>query len=647
MRDPASPDTLTARLAALRASALPAAPSASASSSPSESAPTSPTHKEDDTAQLAERLARLRAPAGASASSSESSSGGARVPVGFKRVDELEGSAREDDEPLFAPRALTFTHLPASPFLLAALAKQPLDLPSPPSSPPLSRARRSIPALSPSLLDTLSGVEVQFFRPGLEDPTLSDSGAMGGARAGWGGDDGEEEELIRRAREEGEVERRQGVADKAEDDAATSGWEARLAGLSGAGADAPSGGGGGGGARAPLGPGAAPPREGVEEPFNCFSSSAHDSLPRHYTPHSAQRKLPLGTGTSSSTSIRTAPRHQPYSTAALPPLQASTRRRRSVHRLGSGGSGSSEGVDKARIGSPVGFKHLAHGGGGGREWAAGRSETHPHPAIDLLAPSPPSSTSRAPRPVRRKSLDASLILHLSSPSSSSSSPPPDANARHARQPSSSAPSSPTRAHPSPSSSPSPAPSPAAPRPRPRSALPPATTTTTRARKPAPQITPSVIRAAGGVERVRETGRVPSRLLTADVGPAPARREREGAEQEHEQAREEERAPAALEGWFTPSEIRAVGAGLALASSSSSEGGGAGQEQDEQDDERAPYGYDTDTARAFRGAMADVEAALRAEEDEGAAPSAGLGAGAGVVREEGDAQREGRAVGWAR
>ncbi|GAA5895678.1 hypothetical protein JCM8208_005296 [Rhodotorula glutinis] len=351
-------------------------------------------------------------------------------------------------------------------------------------------------------------------------------------------------------------------------------------------------------------------------PFNCFTSSAHDSLPRHYTPHSAQRKL--GTATSATSSSSTAHR-PPYSTAALPPLQASTRRRRSVHRLGSGSSASGESLDKARIGSPVGFKHLAHGGAGA-EWAARTArETYAPPAIDLLAPSPslPSSTSnRAPRPVRRKSLDASLALQPH--------PSPLHDLRHARQPSSSAPSSPTRAHPSPSPR-----ADAPPRPRPKSTLPPPS------RKPAPQITPSVIRAAGGVERVRESGGVPSRLFRAGGGGGGGggveerveervdeqeRGQGKELEQKQEQERErQEEGAQVLEGWFTPSEIRAVGAAMALSSSSSSTGDGAAphervQEEADDDDERAPY--ETDTARAFRGAMREVEEALRVEEGVG-------------------------------
>lgn len=246
--------------------------------------------------------------------------------------------------------------------------------------------------------------------------------------------------------------------------------------------------------------------------------------------------------------------------------------------------------------------------------------------------------------MRRKSLDASLALHLSSPSSTS----PLHDHRHARQPSSSAPSSPTRAHPSPSLSPSPAIAvPALPRPRPKSTLPPP------ARKPAPQITPSVIRAAGGVERVRETGGVPSRLVALGEGGAAqgssgvGERERDrqeeqggtaqGREGAKEQGREEQEqgGPPPLDGWFTASEIRAVGAATAFSSSppSGSAGGGAAQqqhggEQEAQDDERAPY--ETDTARAFRGAMAEVEAALRAEED------------AGTVQDEGERGPVGRA-----
>ncbi|GAA5895672.1 hypothetical protein JCM8208_005295 [Rhodotorula glutinis] len=270
MREPTSPDTLTARLAALRATAS----RPLSSSSPSrESAPTSPSHKKDDTAQLAERLARLRAPAGGSSSSDEA---GPRVPVGFKGVEELEGTVKVDDEvERFLRQVEEEEELgqgaagDAGAQVESILRSRsppsgpPLDLPSPPSSPPLSRARRSIPALSPSLLDTLSGVEVQFFRPGLGDaPPPVDAGALGGAT----GMRDEEEELMRRVGEEGEVELRQGEADREGEEETARGWEARLKGLGGVvpGADASSGRGGGGGTAA-LGPGAPPPREGVDE----------------------------------------------------------------------------------------------------------------------------------------------------------------------------------------------------------------------------------------------------------------------------------------------------------------------------------------------------------------------------------------------
>ncbi|GAA5937379.1 hypothetical protein JCM3775_006596 [Rhodotorula graminis] len=280
-------------------------------------------------------------------------------------------------------------------------------------------------------------------------------------------------------------------------------------------------------------------------PFNCFASSAHDSLRRHYTPHSAQRRTHLGTTTTTTSSASTATARTPYSTAALPPLQASARRRRSVHRLGSGGSGSGSsaagegGLDKARIGSPVGFRHLAHGGGG----AAG---TYAHRPIDLLA--------------------ASLSPSL-----------PPSRSHH-------------------------------------------------------PITPSVIRATGGVERVRATGGVPSRLCggggaagTGAAGAAGA-----AAEQEKEKEREKENeqgqgnaAPPVLGDWFTPSELRAVralgsasgGAGP-LAQQEAREEEGEEEEEEEDEDQERTVPYETDTARALRGAMRDVEAALRAEEEEG-------------------------------
>lgn len=107
-------------------------------------------------------------------------------------------------------------------------------LPSPSSVEPVrgpgARARQSIPSLSPSLLDTLSGVEVQFFRPSL-------GAATGDLDAGFEAG-GEEEDLIRRLRDELKLEEKV----NARNEASTSRWDQRLEHLKGvvAGGSAPA-----------------------------------------------------------------------------------------------------------------------------------------------------------------------------------------------------------------------------------------------------------------------------------------------------------------------------------------------------------------------------------------------------------------------
>ncbi|BGP27997.1 hypothetical protein JCM10295v2_006984 [Rhodotorula toruloides] len=101
-------------------------------------------------------------------------------------------------------------------------------LPSPPSldpsspSSPKTRAGRTVPALSPSLLDTLSGVEVQFFRPSLGASTSDVAPSSFGVS-------GEEDDLIRRLRDELSLEEKT----RKRDEEGTKEWEKRLEGLKG------------------------------------------------------------------------------------------------------------------------------------------------------------------------------------------------------------------------------------------------------------------------------------------------------------------------------------------------------------------------------------------------------------------------------
>ncbi|GAA5871438.1 hypothetical protein JCM3774_005600 [Rhodotorula dairenensis] len=98
-------------------------------------------------------------------------------------------------------------------------------LPSPPSVQPVrapgARARQTIPSLSPSLLDTLSGVEVQFFRPSLGAATGDvDADLEAGSEA---------DDLIRRLRDELKLEEKVNSRNEAN----ASRWEERLEGLKG------------------------------------------------------------------------------------------------------------------------------------------------------------------------------------------------------------------------------------------------------------------------------------------------------------------------------------------------------------------------------------------------------------------------------
>ncbi|KAL7339940.1 hypothetical protein BJY59DRAFT_231808 [Rhodotorula toruloides] len=101
-------------------------------------------------------------------------------------------------------------------------------LPSPPSldpsspSSPKARAGRTVPALSPSLLDTLSGVEVQFFRPSLGAST----GDVAPSSFGVGG---EEEDLMWRLRDGLSIEEKT----RKRDEDGTKEWEKRMEGLKG------------------------------------------------------------------------------------------------------------------------------------------------------------------------------------------------------------------------------------------------------------------------------------------------------------------------------------------------------------------------------------------------------------------------------
>ncbi|GAA5997547.1 uncharacterized protein JCM10292_000923 [Rhodotorula paludigena] len=348
----------------------------------------------------------------------------------------------------------------------------------------------------------------------------------------------------------------------------------------------------------------------MPSPFNCFGASGYDAtLPRH-------TQAPANHSAVGESSTR---RH-PYSSAALPPLQPSPPRSPSkrAHKL--------VGVRKERIGSPTGFRHLGHvgpDGARGVEREMTQAQTPPTTLERLSSaltrsPSLPSSSSRtfassqrlpsasapptpfvlvedetgAPRippssrlftPIpsttqdRHRSLPPSPLLSTSPsvPSSSRSdiglssppSRPPRAPARRA-----------SLQHPPPSSS---APGPVK-------------------RKPPPATTASVIRQAGGVEAVQQSGGVPSAFIRTLPDGLAAMEPGRGRG-----------SVLALQELFTPSELRAIDAAVGAAAEEEGEGG-SGAEGNEEVGDKKGEGYETNTTKAFRGAMREVEEALRRE-----------------------------------
>ncbi|BGP35775.1 hypothetical protein JCM10296v2_007627 [Rhodotorula toruloides] len=266
--------------------------------------------------------------------------------------------------------------------------------------------------------------------------------------------------------------------------------------------------------------------------FGCLTPSGYvDTLSRGAAPPSQSRP--------------------PYSTdeALLPPLQASRRGKGSANRT------------RMSIGSPTGFRHVAHMGvDEAFEASAGKGLQGQarDPQADF-APLPPSvsSPNRAPKRAGRPSAPAHL-------------PPADlasnrvlANASNHVLPAPSSPSRPSSAQPVRLPT----------RPVRPTSLPASPAHLAIKRKPPPPVTPSVIREVNN---------------PAVAGPAPAVATAPPASS----------SLLALQSLFSPSELRTVQAAVAQTN-----------EEEEEANEGEPT-YETNTTKAFKGAMKDIEEALK-------------------------------------
>ncbi|GAA5987338.1 hypothetical protein JCM11641_002690 [Rhodosporidiobolus odoratus] len=340
-------------------------------------------------------------------------------------------------------------------------------------------------------------------------------------------------------------------------------------------------------------------------PFNCFSSPGHvETLPRHYTPHHV------------------------HSSPNLPQLQATPPRspsRSKSTRRSFDGVGRDRLSLKGKIGSPTGFKHVGHLGGDGAFGGAGQQHAtslaalttalSPQTGLDRRASlsAPPSAPSSRGPPAPCPSAD----LYRSA-----SDRPFLAGKHHSLQPPHPAPFS-DASNRSPTS-PSP-PSAAAGSRRPVSAQPPIK------RKAAPQVTASVIRAVpGGMNEVEKSGPVPT-LAKVKAGPVAgglaAVEEGEivstSAESEGKK-KDSATGTIALQDLFTRSEIAAIqhyqDSTIKAPSSSSSPSSTSPQPTSppsplrpaEQGGHAAEgtAGLDGPQTKIFKGALADIEKALR-------------------------------------
>ncbi|POY74972.1 hypothetical protein BMF94_1948 [Rhodotorula taiwanensis] len=281
------------------------------------------------------------------------------------------------------------------------------------------------------------------------------------------------------------------------------------------------------------------PVKKMRSPFSCFGSHGYDAtLPRHGEPNRQHR----------------------YSTAALPPLQASSHPNRRPAP-----------VRKESIGSPTDFEHVSH------NVLPRSSERDKENLTDDSASAPKRSAFEQDDDHNKQD---SAVGARERPFSKRASLPPQMAFARAR----------LEASPSPEA-PVPTASPIAP--------------LKVKRKVPPAVTMSVIRSAGGTDAIARTGLVPSRLLSLATGlDGPA-----GPESPQGSATA---SKLLLRELFSPSELEAL--------SAASNGERASTIQAKLDkrmeDAEGSALYDTETTKAFKGALKEIEDALRREISEG-------------------------------
>ncbi|GAA5836377.1 hypothetical protein JCM11251_001476 [Rhodosporidiobolus azoricus] len=342
-------------------------------------------------------------------------------------------------------------------------------------------------------------------------------------------------------------------------------------------------------------------------PFNCFSSPGHvETLPRH------------GSGPAI------------YDQSSLPQMRPSPprspARRRSDGRRSFDGAGRDKQALKVRIGAPTAFKHVGHVGGDGAFGDEGglasslaaittalHSTGSPRTGGIRSSMSAPSSAPSSPI----LSSHARLYDPISADISRSASAGPASRLanKHVSLPPSSSPfadasnRSPASLYSSSSQPPTPDPS----KPRPVSHQPPVK------RKAPPAVTASVIRAVpGGIGEAEKSGPVPT-LARRNVAPTLGEVEERGKIAPTTTGTDGGTGSGllALQELFSPSEIKAIehyqqhegqgeGEGFAAVGVGSPTSQEEGNKEEGSKVSSAEEGPQT---KIFKGAMADIEAAL--------------------------------------